>query len=893
MLAFAMVHRIGLLLSVVWGYLLIAYIDVFADAVRSDAVWLVPFVGLLVIISAVLPRTVQDKTLGNAVLVTVGSALIVMAISIGLAVSQGQPGATMAWSALCLVGLAVIQREDAWLHLAGVMLVTAGALTLGPWLTASLAVVAATETLMAELRKEAEEGIILPWVATALWGATVTAAVVWLGLSPAAAVTIALTGGATLSALALSALLMKRDIGWLHRWRLPVLTLGQAGFIVGGAYAMESFSESDATLVLAGIAGIEAVLVGLPGTIHRNTPAIWLSTSLIAGSAALALRGLEFADPVIVFTLVAMGTVVSAAALARWLARHETSWTDLWVPPMAVLGQVSFVGAGIQAAWSFRPQDALLVLALIVGIEAVLVGLPGTIHRNTPAIWLSTSLIAGSAALTLGGLELDWIELVWTTGIVAISLLTVWLVSVVGTENDRIVVWELPMAVLAQAALATSGVAGTMGLSPLDAYLIWMVLLALDMAAFAVVATATSTSWMAFMSCGLSVGVVGFAIQGRQLGPEQAWVWFGVMFAAGVGATLATRSRSDRPRVNIWLWPTHLVTVVFGGFAAARAAELLSTRDALLLGAGVLFLAGVDLLANHTWLTSTTEMDARWLAPVAFVGSGGLVVATLTTNDLWAVPTLIAISLAGVVSAGLSGINTAEQRYQWLIVAGGFTLIGMVGAGSLFGMPSAELGWTLIVNGGAFAAFATTARAPHVMYIAVLTWLAAILILIQETWALELHVAVATVSVVLLVMIEVERHRRQQQLLEPADWLRVAEWVVMLAPLALAARDMVTTSLLYGLLLGGEGLVLVVWGTFSHVRRRAIVGLGAITAAVLMVVMIPLIEGVDRNLTGGAWLVIGGVAAVVFIALGVVLEKYRTSIGERLTDFGDILESWE
>jgi hypothetical protein len=57
--------------------------------------------------------------------------------------------------------------------------------------------------------------------------------------------------------------------------------------------------------------------------------------------------------------------------------------------------------------------------------------------------------------------------------------------------------------------------------------------------------------------------------------------------------------------------------------------------------------------------------------------------------------------------------------------------------------------------------------------------------------------------------------------------------------------------------------------------------------------MIPLIEGVDRNLTGGVWLVIGGVAAVVFIALGVVLEKYRTSIGERLTDFGDILESWE
>jgi di/tricarboxylate transporter len=99
--------------------------------------------------------------------------------------------------------------------------------------------------------------------------------------------------------------------------------------------------------------------------------------------------------------------------------------------------------------------------------------------------------------------------------------------------------------------------------------------------------------------------------------------------------------------------------------------------------------------------------------------------------------------------------------------------------------------------------------------------------------------------------------------------------------------------MLYGLLLGGEGLALAVWGILSHVRRRAVVGLVAITASVLMAVMIPLIRGIDRNLTGGWWLVMGGIAAVVFIASGVVLEKYRTRIGERLTDVGDILERWE
>jgi hypothetical protein len=893
MLAFLVVHRIGVLVWVVWAYLLVAYVDVFADEIRSDAVWLVPFIATLVAVSAAIPRTGSHKNLGSAAPVTVLSALVVMAGSITLAFNQGEPGATMAWSALCLAVLTVIRAEDVWMHLAGIMLISAGAWELGPWLTASLAVVAVSETLMAELRREGEQGLVLPWVAVILWGATFGAGTVWLDLNAVAVVTIAVAGGTTLSGIALGSWLKYGHAEWTGRWVLPLVALGQVGFVAAGVHALTSFSVPDATLVLAGIASIEAALVGIPGTIRRNTPAIWVATSLIGISAGLTLRGLELADPVIVFTLLAIGTVVSAAALGRWLTRHEASWTDLWVPPMAALGQITFIGAGIQAGWSFTHQDAALVWASIVGIEAVLVGVPGTIRGNTPAIWVATSLIGISAGLTLRGLELDWIEVVWTMGILAMTLLTVWLVSAVGTENDHIVLWELPVAVLAQAAIAISGVAASIGLSALDAYLTWMVLLGLDMAAFAVVATVTRTSWMAFVSCGLSIGVVGFAIERQQLGPEQAWLWFGIMFVAAVGATLVTRFRSDRSLVNVWIWPTHLVTVVFGGISLARAVELLSTRDIYLFGAGVAFSAGVYVLANRSWLADTAELDAGWLAPLAFVGSGGLVVASLTSNDRWAVPMLIVISLVGVVAAGMAGIGTAQRRTQWLILAGGFTLFGMVGAISLFGLPSAELGWTLIVNGGAFASFATTARTPHIMHLAALIWLAALLILIDEMWSLELHATVAAVSALLLIMIEVERHRRQRQHLDPADWLRLAEWIVMLAPLALAARDMVTTSMLYGLLLGGEGLALLVWGTLSHVRRRAIVGLGAITASLLMVVMIPLIEGVAPDLTGGWWLVVGGVAAVVFIASGVILEKYRTSIGERLTSFADILERWE
>ena len=149
------------------------------------------------------------------------------------------------------------------------------------------------------------------------------------------------------------------------------------------------------------------------------------------------------------------------------------------------------------------------------------------------------------------------------------------------------------------------------------------------------------------------------------------------------------------------------------------------------------------------------------------------------------------------------------------------------------------------------------------------------------------------VSAVLLAMIEVERLRRHRKELALPEWLHAAEWVLMLAPLSLAARDMVTESLAYGLLLAGEGAALLIWGILSQVRRRAVVGLGAITAAILMTVMIPLVQGIGSSLTGGWWLLIGGVAAVVFITAGSLIEKYRMRIGDRLHHFGEIIERWD
>jgi hypothetical protein len=70
-------------------------------------------------------------------------------------------------------------------------------------------------------------------------------------------------------------------------------------------------------------------------------------------------------------------------------------------------------------------------------------------------------------------------------------------------------------------------------------------------------------------------------------------------------------------------------------------------------------------------------------------------------------------------------------------------------------------------------------------------------------------------------------------------------------------------------------------------------GLVAVTTAIVLGVTIPMFEEVRRGLTGGAWLVVGAIAAVVLIAAGSLIERQRIQIGKRLSHWGEILEDWE
>ena len=93
--------------------------------------------------------------------------------------------------------------------------------------------------------------------------------------------------------------------------------------------------------------------------------------------------------------------------------------------------------------------------------------------------------------------------------------------------------------------------------------------------------------------------------------------------------------------------------------------------------------------------------------------------------------------------------------------------------------------------------------------------------------------------------------------------------------------------------LTAEGVALMGWGILTEVRRRALLGVGAVAMAILLSAIIPLSRGVRGGLAGETWLLIGGGAALLLIAIGSFLERYRRGAGRALAAAGRAMEGWE
>ena len=298
----AVAYRAGWLAPVVLAYLFVAYGDLLADRIESDAVWWMPFVGVAVAASFVLPGR-RSWRITEASPLTMLFAVGVAAYAVADSIDRGASGATMAWTALALAAISVARSEDAWLHAGGVLFIGAGAIESSGWLTICLATVAVVETVLAEVRRKHAYARVLPSAATALWGATCVSGLWWLDLEPGAATAVAISLGATLSVVGLVLAMVYPEPGWSRRWWMPIVALGQAGMVGAGGYGSATLALTPATMAWAIITATEAVLVGIPATVRRFPVGVWVSTVLGGASVVLFMQAFEMPPAAVVFTL--------------------------------------------------------------------------------------------------------------------------------------------------------------------------------------------------------------------------------------------------------------------------------------------------------------------------------------------------------------------------------------------------------------------------------------------------------------------------------------------------------------------------------------------------------------------------------------------------------------
>lgn len=109
---------------------------------------------------------------------------------------------------------------------------------------------------------------------------------------------------------------------------------------------------------------------------------------------------------------------------------------------------------------------------------------------------------------------------------------------------------------------------------------------------------------------------------------------------------------------------------------------------------------------------------------------------------------------------------------------------------------------------------------------------------------------------------------------------------------------MATTSLWFGILAITLGGSVATWGAVTRVRRRVLLGAATITATLLLLVGLPLVDvtrrGLENGVAGGAaiWLVIGGLGLVA-IVVAAFLEQGRRRVRAAVGRWHEVTHDWE
>jgi hypothetical protein len=583
-----------------------------------------------------------------------GSGLIVAwlataALAVVVAGREGDLALVMLATAGTLTGYAAARR-DVWFWYAGLVVGTIGAAIAGTgWAALALAIDAAAVAGHATVSADRFARTILAPSAAVLAGASFWATGAAAGWSAGEAVVAILAGSAVLAVPATWLLVRPAPVR-VHMWTAPLHGVAQTGVVAAGGIALARFgadgggwwaglSTDEAWLVLTVLATLEAAIAGIVGTVRREAVWVWISAGLVGAAYGTSIPWLDWtAGEAIGVT----GIVTAAgAAVTTWrltTGRTASDWVGAchWLTHAGAfaLAVTSLARLDDPAGWAgFSPNDARLLIAVVMAGEAVVLGILGTRLRNATLVWGSVG--CASLAHLATGFWAAWTprETVgWTLAAAAAA-------AIVGTSVARTrsagpaALWGSPLHALAQVGAAAAVLAAIDGLSPRTVPAIAAGICAGESVLFGAMAPVVPESWR----------------------PREGSAWFAI---AAIGLALGA-TRSDEAAA-VAVQTAAVVAAVALVVTARPPAAAASWRPALWwLGGGVSTVATITAGARFGW-------DSVDIAAVLAIAGAGLVAAGLRSG-IWP------ISYVGMLAWLGSGLILGEaalggNRHAYAVV---------------------------------------------------------------------------------------------------------------------------------------------------------------------------------------------------------------------------------
>ena len=673
---------------------------------------------------------------------------------------------------------------------------------------------------------------------------------------------------------------------------------GQVGMWVAvglaSGVAVVAVTGVDWVLLAAVALTVESVVAGVYVEKRKWESAAWVA--VVSGLGAVAAFGEVVGSSTDTFIVAGFvsGVVLVGVSVVLDVFR-DTDRAGIWWRPMAVTGQAALVASIGFALASWTLTDAMLLVAGFSLFEAAVLGLYAIHRERAEFAWASSAAFGVAAASGFLGFNLSDTEMAASSLVIGSVILLMWTFFMRTSEtSSRIAMWLWPGFVLAEIALAFGGVVLlVVTAQPVGSFAVAAVL-AVNALAIGIVASARQLQILAMASAGFGAAAYVVALYGFEPAPVGATVgiWFGTV-TFGLAAAWLSRQTGDLAR----MWANAAALVLPIGVVGMSAQAVAIEGDLMLAG-----LAAASLTASGLiWLnegilepllvdeTESQGRDSKMLASIFLVAGMGLLAASYP-SETWSLAPLVATAGLGIVGAWMW--STDETRRAALTSWIGLSTVAQLGAIWLFGAVSPQSSAVLAMNSVSFLAVGILGVRHRIAVVGVVGLIVALAGLAEDTFGLATHTVIVLVAVAVLVVLESERLLRKHEGREYTDIFRILEWMAISAPLILAALEMLD-DLNFGLLLVVEGVVLMIWGFESRVRRRMLVGLVGIVTAITIGVVIPIVSGAREGFGSGGWLIIGAVMAVVLIAVGSNISRYRTSFGRHVDRLGSILEEWE